>query len=57
MKNTTVDDRDTSVLRFDGEWSQQEGDNFFSRTSTWTGANDASVSFNFSGTLSRPSTC
>lgn len=49
MKNTTVDDRDTSVLKFDGEWTQQTGDNFFDKTSTYTGANGASVSFNFSG--------
>lgn len=26
MKNTTVDDRDTSVLKFDGQWKPQEGD-------------------------------
>lgn len=51
MKNTTVDDRDTSVLKFDGEWTQQEGDNFFDKTSTWTGTADASVSFNFSGSF------
>lgn len=49
MKNTTVDDRDTSVLKFDGQWQPQEGPNFFDKTSTFTSADGASVAFNFSG--------
>lgn len=42
------------MLKFSGEWTQQEGENFFDKTSTWTGAKDSSVSFNFSGGCRRP---
>lgn len=49
MKNTTVDDRDTSFLKFDGQWTQQQGPNFFDGTSSFTSADGASVAFNFSG--------
>ncbi|TXT10541.1 hypothetical protein VHUM_02046 [Vanrija humicola] len=49
--NTTVDDRNTQALSFQpgGGWTQQTGDNFFNQTSTYTGAQGASVETNFSG--------
>lgn len=50
LTNTTLDDRDPNVT-FSGDWTQQNGPNFFNQTSTYTQGAGNAFEFKFEGKI------